>query len=118
MNREDIINFINDTLIESGFTKNPETEFWTIEKDLQTGMRTVVINGKRVDNAGNTKHVKVCIEITGEGELKDIATNKIDPFIEMDIYSMENNLKEDITPTICLYYDDQEEFTSIINQFF
>ena len=113
--RENFIEFINDTLNRFGFIKESDGERWILNHDIQTGGSVVVVNGQRINNPGEIHHIEFNIEVVGNGSMKDTDSNIEEEFIEIDFYAIENEIRQDITPTMCMYFDDNNEFNELIN---
>lgn len=116
--REDFIKYINDTLVSKNFTKEPEKETWIYTRDVQTGGQTIVINGQRHDQPGEIHHIKFCVEVYGNGDVKDIKTEIVSPFIEINFSVFDNDKPENVGPTFCIYHDDNMLFNELVNKIF
>lgn len=115
-NKEDFIAFVNDTLVSKKFTK--EENKWVFETQVTQGGGVVVINGQQQQVPGEVHDVKYVVELYGDGEMKDLKSDIIDRFIEMNFYIEDGENTHDIGPTFCLLYDDQSLFNEIINKIF
>ena len=113
--RDDFIKFVNDRLKEIGFIKDSETEHWTLDTNIRTGGGVMVVNGQRMENPGEIYHVVFNVEVVGEGSMKDVDTGVEENFTEMDFYMIESEIRHDLTPTMCMYFDDQNEFNMVLN---
>ena len=117
-NKEDFIEFINKRLTKLSFTKDPEKEVWINERDVQSSSRTIVINGQRHDQPGETHHLKFEVEVFGDGEMKDIDTEVVNPFIEVNFNVFQDGHDMSDWPTFCMFFDDQLLFDSLLNKIF
>ena len=113
--RENFIEFINDTLNRFGFVKEFDDERWILNHDIQTGGGVMIVNGQQINNPGEVHHIVFNIEVVGNGSMKDTDSNIEEEFIEIDFYAIENEIRQDITPTMCMYFDDNNEFNELIN---
>jgi hypothetical protein len=116
--KEDFLKFIEGRLAEDDFVKDAEKLAWRVEREVHTPGSVVVVNGQRHDEPGQTIHVISCVEVYGEGVMKDVKTEMEDPFIEVDFWQEKDGVREDIGSTFCMYYDDQNLFNIILNKFF
>lgn len=116
--RDDFIKFI-DERIGSVFSKDSEKELWVNERDTTTGQQVVIVNGQRTEHPGQTIHVTSMIEVVGDGSVKDIESEVEEPFIQVEFRVQQGDSPiEYLGPEMCLYYDDNVFFNSLINQFF
>lgn len=118
ISREGIIKFIDERLNELGFNKDQEKELWVCEKDIQGATRTVIINNQRMDQPGESHHIKMVVNVYGEGEMKDIKTEKVDSFVQVDFNTYRDGQDVSDYPTFCIFYDDQILFNSLLNKIF
>ena len=112
--REGFISFINERLTGIGFTK--EGERWTLEQDIQNQAQVVIVNGRRVEQPAESRHVKLYVEVFGDGCVKD--DNSEIPFVEVNFDAVEDGVAKEIGPTFCFGWDDEEEFNYILNKIF
>ena len=89
--RSNFVDFINKRLTDGGFIKDQENEIWAVEKDIHSGGRTIIVNGRRIDQPGELRSIKFIVEIFGEGEIKE--NDAVEPFIEINFYKEENKNK-------------------------
>lgn len=111
--REEFISWVNDELTRRGFERDGDTERWKTTRSFQK--RIIYINGQSYEEPSQDTHADFFIEVVGDGEVKD--DKKTDPFVQFDIYVIQGGQKQDITQTICVYYDERELFTKILNNF-
>jgi len=118
LSKEDFIEWMDKRLAESGFTKDPEQYIWVVARDVQGPSQIIVINGQRHDQPGESHHFKFEVELFGDGEMKDIDTEIVNSFIEVNfnIYQDDYHISE--WPTFCMFFDDQILFDSILNKMF
>lgn len=116
--REDFISFINEQLIGLGFSKESEVEVWGCEKDIQSGGGTIIINGQRHDQPGETHHLRFEVEVFGDGEMKDVDTCEIDQFIEINFNIYQDKISVSEHPTFCLFFNDNDLFNTLLNKIF
>ena len=116
--REDFIKFIDSRLNELGFNKDQEKELWIYEKDIQGAARTIIINNQRMDQPGESHHVKFAVNVYGEGEMKDVESEKVDSFVQIDFNVYQDEQDVSSYPTFCVFYDDQILFNSLLNKIF
>lgn len=116
--RDDFIKFIDERLSQDGFIKSSEEESWNCEQDIQTPPQVIIVNGQRHEQPGDVVHVKYGVKVFGDGEMKDVKTETIESFIEIDFWSEKDGVKENTTPTFCMYYDDNMLFNIILNKLF
>lgn len=112
--REEFISFINDRLVGIGFTG--EDERWTLEQDIQDHPQVVIVNGRRVEQPAESRHVKICVEVFGDGCVKGDESEE--PFVEVNFDAVEDEVAKEIGPTFCFGWDDEEEFNYILNKIF
>ena len=112
-NKEDFVKYIDEKL-SPHFTKDGEK--WTCEKQVSMGNQIMVVNGQRYEQPGAVKTIKFCIELTGDGCLKE--TNQDIPFVQINFYVIEDDETKYLCPETCLYYDDNEYFSNLIREFF
>ena len=117
-NKEDFIKFINERLTKLEFTKDSEREFWFNERDVQSSPRTIVINGRRHDEPGESHHVRFEVEVFGDGEMKDVDTEVVNQFIEVNFNVFQDGQDMSEWPTFCMFFDDQILFNSVLNKIF
>jgi len=115
--REEFINHVNERLTPL-FTKDPEKELWVNERDVQVGAQVVVVNGKRMDQPGQTRHITTYVEVYGDGEIKDVNNETTEQFAQVDFYVIEEGQKHYVCPTICMYYDEHDLFDHMLNELF
>lgn len=111
-----MFDFIKNTLVNKGFSC--EENIWKIEKDINDPGQTIIINGRRVDQPGKSRHVVYEVEIFGEGDISDIDTKKIENFVEINLNITTDTRREEIGPTFCIFAEDEELFNEIINKVF
>lgn len=111
--KEDFINYI-DSKLSPHFTR--EGVIWSCDKQVSMGNQIMVINGRRFEQPGATKNIKLCVELTGEGCLKE--PNEDIPFIQVKFYVIEDDETRYLCPETCLYYDDNIYFDNLIKEFF
>ena len=116
--RDSFVEWIDKRLTELSFCKSQNRESWVLKKEIQSGAQVVIINGQRHSSPGETRTVEMSVEIYGNGKMIDNDTSQEDEFIEMNFYITENNIKNQIAPTFCLFYDDNILFNSLINKLF
>ena len=75
----------------------------------------MIVNGQRINNPGELRHISFNIEEVGEGGMKDVENSVEEGFIEMDFYMIENGKRQYLTPTMCMYFDDRDEFNNVMN---
>ena len=114
--REDFIKFIDDTLCKFGFLKNSDLEHWISGRDVRSGGGVMIVNGQRINNPGEIHHIEFNVEVVGGGSIKGVDSGIEDEFVEVDFYMIENEMRQDLTPTMCMYFDDNNEFSAIINK--
>jgi hypothetical protein len=107
-----------ERLMGLGFEKDPEKEFWTNERDLQGPTQTIIINNQRKDMPGETHHVRFEVEVFGNGEMKDVDTEVVNPFIEVNFNVFQDGSNMSDWPTFCIFFDDQILFNSLLNKIF
>ncbi len=117
-NKEDFIKFIDERLTKLSFTKDSEKEVWINERDVQSSSRTIVINGQRHDQPRETHHLNFEVEVFGDGEMKDIDTEVVNPFIEVNFNVFQDGQDMSDWPTFCMFFDDQLLFDSLLNKIF
>ena len=118
ISREDFLKWINRRLTELGFTKNPEKDIWTREHDIQDPSQTIVFNGSCRTQPGETHRMKFIVDVYGEGELKDVATEVVESFIQVDFNVLQDGSDVSNWPTFCIFFDDQILFNSLLNKIF
>lgn len=116
--REDFIKWIGERLEELTFVKDPDKEFWSNERDVQSSSRVIVINGQRHDEPGESHHVRFEVEVFGDGEMKDVDTEVVNPFIEVNFNVFQDGQDMSDWPTFCMFFDDQLLFDSLLNKIF
>jgi len=112
--REEFVSFINDKLTGIGFTG--EGERWIIEQDIQDHPQVVIVNGRRVEQPAESRHIKLYVEMFGDGCVRD--DNSEIPFVEVNFGAEENEVVKEIGPTFCFEWEDEEEFNYILNKIF
>ena len=118
LTRDDFIKYINDTLVGKGFIKDSENDFWIKDTQIRQGGGMMIINGQKQEMPGEIRNIKQMIEVYGEGSIKDVNTEVESKFIHINFDIEENEMKEDLGPTLCLFYDDQQLFNYILNKTF
>ena len=116
--RDSFIEWIDKRLTGLSFCKSEDSESWTLEKEVQGNEMTVIVNGRRVDQPGEVRHLKFQVEVFGDGEMKDVSTERIDPFVEINFYVFENDFLISEYPTFCMFFDDNILFDSLLNKIF
>lgn len=116
--RGGFLKWIDRRLTKLGFAKDPEKDIWTREHDMQAPTQTIVINGQRMDQPGETHHMKFVVDVYGEGELKDIATEVVENFIQVDFNVLQDGSDVSNWPTFCIFFDDQILFNDLLNKIF
>ena len=117
-NKEDFIAFIDKRLTGLSFTKDSEKEIWINERNVQSSPRTIVINGQRHDQPGETHYLKFEVEVFGEGGMKDVDTEIVKSFVEVNFNVYQDNQDVSEWPTFCMFFDDQFLFDSLLNKIF
>lgn len=113
--KDDFLKFVDERLKSIGFIKNPENNLWTLDHDVRVGGGVMIVNGQRINNPGELRHISFNIEEVGEGGMKDVENSVEEGFIEMDFYMIENGKRQYLTPTMCMYFDDRDEFNNVMN---
>ena len=116
--REDFVGWMTKRLEEFAFEKDMEREFWFNERDLQGPTQTIIINNQRKDMPGETHHVRFEVEVFGDGEMKDVDTEVVNPFIEVNFNVFQDGQDMSDWPTFCIFFDDQILFDSLLNKIF
>lgn len=116
--RDSFIEWINKRLTELSFCKSEDSESWTLKKEDHRNGTTMIINGRRIDQPGEVRHLKFQVEVFGDGEMKDVDTERTDPFVEINFYVFENDSLISEWPTFCMFFDDNILFDSLLNKFF
>jgi len=116
--RDSFVEWIDKRLTGLNFCKSEDSEMWSLERDVQTAGQTMIINGQRMDQPGQVRHLKFQVEIFGDGEVKDVSAERIDPFVEINFYVFENDSRISEWPTFCVFFDDNLLFDSLLNKFF
>ena len=116
MNREDLIGHI-DEILSSHFVK--DCEKWTLERDVTKGGGVVIINGQRMNNPGETHHIRLTVEVVGEGSLCTVDSENAAKFVMIDFTTNEDDGPDQpMSPTECIYYDDFDYFDGLVHHFF
>lgn len=116
--KEDFIKFINERLTDLNFARDSEKEVWINERDIQSPTRTIVINGQRHDQPGDTHHLKFEVEVFGDGDMKDVDTEVVNSFVEVNFNAYQDDQDVSEWPTFCMFFDDQILFDSLLNKIF
>jgi len=116
--REDFVKWMANQLTDLGFEKDPERELWFNERDIQEPTRTIIINNQRKDVPGESHRVKFEVDIFGDGEMKDVDTEVVNPFIEVNFNVFQDGRDVTDWPTFCIFFDDQLLFNSLLNKIF
>ena len=116
MHRDDLIGHI-DEIMSTHFTKDGET--WTLERDVTKGGGVMIINGQRMNNPGETHHLKLTVEVVGEGGQRTVGSETFEEFLMIDFTSNEDDGPDQpMSPTECLYYDDFDYFDQLVHHLF
>ena len=117
-NRNSFIDWINERMTELEFVKEPEREKWFFERDVQTSTQTLIVNGRRMDQPGETHHLRFEVNVYGDGGMKDFGNETVSPFVEVNfnVFQDGNDMTE--WPTFCMFYDDQELFETLLGKIF
>ena len=116
--RDSFIEWIDKRLTGLSFCKSEDSESWTLEKEDHRNGTTMIINGRRIDQPGEVRHLKFQVEVFGEGDMKDVGTERTDPFVEINFYVFENDFLISEYPTFCMFFDDNILFDSLLNKIF
>ena len=116
--RDSFIEWIDKRLTGLSFCKSEDSESWVLEKEDHRNGTTMIINGRRIDQPGEVRHLKFQVEVFGEGDMKDVGTERTDPFVEINFYVFENDSLISEWPTFCMFFDDNILFDSLLNKFF
>jgi len=116
--RDSFIEWIDKRLTGLNFCKSEDSESWSLEKEDHRNGTTMIINGRRIDQPGEVRHLKFQVEVFGEGDMKDISTERTDPFVEINFYVFENDFLISEYPTFCMFFDDNILFDSLLNKIF
>ena len=116
--RDSFVEWIDKILKGMNFCKPEDSESWILEKEDHRNGTTMIINGHRIDRPGEARHLKFQVEVFGDGDIKDVSTEQIDPFVEINFYIFENDSLISEWPTFCMFFDDNILFDSLLKKFF
>lgn len=113
--KDDFLKFVDECLKSIGFVKDSEKNLWVLDRDVRMGGGVMVVNGQRMENPGEIRHIVFSVEEVGEGGMKGVEKETEEGFVEIEFYVIENGERQDLTPTMCMYFDDQNEFNMVLN---
>ena len=113
--KDDFLKFVDERLKSIGFVKDSEKNLWALDRDVRVGGGVMVVNGRRMENRGEIHHIVFSVEEVGEGGMKEVEKEIEEGFVEIEFYVIENGERQDLTPTMCMYFDDQNEFNMVLN---
>lgn len=116
--RAEFLDFIERRLKGLNFSKKEDSDIWWMDSEVRQPGQTIVINGHRIDQPGPILKVKFVVELFGDGELEDVKTNRLDPFVEMKFSIDDGRELIEQWPVFCMFYDDQPLFDSLLNKIF
>lgn len=113
--RDDFVTWISKRLSDLGFKQNENKESWDLDRAIQSPPQVLIVNGQRHEREGATRRLKFRVEVFGDGEMKDINTQVVNSFIEVDFDIFEDDSSVSDIPTTCMFYDDNGLFDDILN---
>lgn len=99
---------IHNLLTSIGFTNTNEVYEWN--RQIQQRGQTIIINGQRMDQPGQTITISYKIEIVGDGCMMDTNDN-----IEREFTQIRFEVGGDVHEE-CFYWDDFTYFENILKQ--
>jgi hypothetical protein len=106
--RNKFMDSVHNLLTSIGFTNTNEVYEWN--RQIQQRGQTIIINGQRMDQPGQTITILYRIEILGDGCVMDESDN-----IEQEFTHIRFEFNGDIHEE-CFYWDDFTHFENIIKQ--
>lgn len=106
--KQEFLDNIRNTLTSIGFAEDNNTYEW--KRQVRQRGQTIVINGQRMDQPGQTITISYKIEIIGDGCVMDVNDNIERGFTQIRFEVNGDTLEE------CFYQDDFPYFENILKQ--